>query len=158
MAKIDIRPAQQGDEDAVAALLGPGDAEHAAALPHVFNDRQTRLRARALLAAASREDAALLLAETNGRIAGLICLELHRGQVSPGEEERRYAWILSIDVSPARRRRGVGRALIAAGETWAKEHGASHLEFDVWEFNQGAMAFYRALGYAPMSRMLSKPL
>jgi len=158
MAKIDIRPAQQGDETAVAALLGPGDAEHAAALPHVFNDCQTRLRARALMLNASREDAALLLATKEDVAVGLICLELHQGQTSPGEEKRRYAWILSIDVLPRHRRHGVGRALIAAGEAWAKDQGASHLEFDVWEFNQGALAFYRALGYAPISRMLSKPL
>lgn len=94
----------------------------------------------------------------SGGVIGLICLELHQGQVSPGEEGRRYAWVLSINVLPRHRRTGVGRTLLQAGEAWAKGQGASHLEFDVWEFNRGAVAFYRTLGYVPMSRMMSKPL
>jgi ribosomal protein S18 acetylase RimI-like enzyme len=34
--------------------------------------------------------------------------------------------------------------------------GADTIELNVWEFNRGAMAFYRQLGYRTTSRKMSK--
>lgn len=48
-------------------------------------------------------------------------------------------------VSKTCRRVGVGRRLFEACREWAKARGASSLELDCWEANQGAMRFHESL-------------
>jgi GNAT superfamily N-acetyltransferase len=54
--------------------------------------------------------------------------------------------------------RGAGRALMNAAEAWAREHGAERLHLNVWEFNEGAIAFYERLGYVTFSRNMWRKL
>lgn len=55
--------------------------------------------------------------------------------------------IMGIAVDPAYRRRGIGKSLLAAGESWAKEQGAAGIRLVSGESRTGAHAFYRSLGY-----------
>ena len=52
-----------------------------------------------------------------------------------------------IAVDPACRRQGVGRALLAAGEAWARSQGAEAMRLVSGESRKGAYAFYASLGY-----------
>ena len=45
------------------------------------------------------------------------------------------------------RRQGVGRALLAAGEAWARSQGAEAMRLVSGESRKGAHAFYASLGY-----------
>ena len=45
--------------------------------------------------------------------------------------------------------KGVGGALMASAEAWAREHGYRKLTLNVFEGNQAARAVYEHLGYAP---------
>jgi GNAT superfamily N-acetyltransferase len=45
-----------------------------------------------------------------------------------------------------------------AAEAWAREHGATRLVLNVWEFNAGALRFYETLGYSAFSRNMWKSL
>ena len=45
------------------------------------------------------------------------------------------------------RRQGVGRALMAAAEEWAREVGVRKLELHVFPYNDAAIALYEGLGY-----------
>ena len=71
---------------------------------------------------------------------------------------RYYASIDDLVVRESWRQRGVGRALMARAEQWARERGLETIEFGVWEFNAGAIRFYEQLGYTTLSRTMSKPL
>ena len=55
--------------------------------------------------------------------------------------------VLGIAVSSACRRQGVGRALLAAGEVWARSQGAEAVRLVSGESRKGAHAFYASLGY-----------
>ena len=101
-------------------------------------------------------DAALLVAESNSKVVGLVHLEIAEQIGGPGEFSRKTGWVLSIDVEEQHRRKGIGKALMEAGEQWAASKGASHIEFDVWDFNHGAIHFYESLGYRVMSHTMSK--
>ena len=59
--------------------------------------------------------------------------------------QRLILWFLYI--SPAWRRRGVGRALLAAAETWFRERGATRIMLVSGVHRPEAHAFYRACGY-----------
>ena len=51
--------------------------------------------------------------------------------------------VVNLAVSHTARRRGVGRALMQAGEAWARERGFTVLSLDVWSTNERALEFYR---------------
>ena len=57
------------------------------------------------------------------------------------------AYVGSVMVDPDYRRRGVGRALLAAAAEWGREHGIEKLELHVFPWNEGAIALYEAVGF-----------
>ena len=57
-------------------------------------------------------------------------------------------------VDEAHRREGVGAELMAFVRDWAKEQGFHRLELNMWEFNEGALAFYEALGFTTYRRYM----
>jgi len=64
----------------------------------------------------------------------------------------------SLAVKEGFRRSGVGRALMERAHQWARDKGVTQVELGVWEFNEGAMAFYEKLGYRPASRKMRRVL
>jgi RimJ/RimL family protein N-acetyltransferase len=54
---------------------------------------------------------------------------------------------LGLMVARGFRRRGIGRALMAAAETWALEVGVRKIELHVFPHNTAAIALYEGLGY-----------
>jgi len=63
-------------------------------------------------------------------------------------------------VDPAVRRQGIGSALAKTVKTWACERGTAHLETQVTEDNEPAIAFYHELGFEDMGQrepLLSNP-
>jgi len=92
-----------------------------------------------------------------GFIAGLV--GQYRDGVTRGEAHGTVtmarAWM-----DPQARRRGIGRALANAVESWACSKGAKMLEVQVTENNGPAIEFYRKLGFADTGRrepLLSNP-
>ena len=63
-------------------------------------------------------------------------------------------------VSSACRRQGVGSALLAAGEEWARSMGAVAVRLVSGESRKGAHAFYQSLGYRgnKLQRNFKKPV
>lgn len=63
-----------------------------------------------------------------------------------------WAGLSCLAVTPAARRRGIGRALTLAGLNAACRHGADNAFLQVEVQNSGALALYTALGFAPVDR------
>lgn len=55
-------------------------------------------------------------------------------------------WLEDLFVQPAHRRAGIGRALLAEVAGIAAERGCARLEWSALDWNEPALAFYRALG------------
>jgi GNAT superfamily N-acetyltransferase len=63
-----------------------------------------------------------------------------------------------ISVRPAFRRRGCGKALIAAVRELARELQVDRVGLDHWEFNRAAHDFFAQQGFVTISeRMWTKP-
>jgi ribosomal protein S18 acetylase RimI-like enzyme len=84
-----------------------------------------------------------LVVEMDGHLVGM-------GGIRPSG--RRRAEVLRVRVHPATRRRGVGRALMAALEQRAGQLGMVELHLDTATNQPEAMAFYRSLGYREVGR------
>ena len=63
-------------------------------------------------------------------------------------------------VVPDRRRQGVGRALVAAFERWARDLGCRELASDTWPENAASIDAHRRLGFREVDRVVTfrKPL
>jgi ribosomal protein S18 acetylase RimI-like enzyme len=84
-----------------------------------------------------------LVAEQDGHLVGM-------GGIRPSGQRR--AEVLRVRVHPATRRRGVGRALMAALERRAGQLGLRELHLDTATNQPEAMAFYGSLGYQEVGR------
>ena len=62
-------------------------------------------------------------------------------------------YLSNIAVMPGSRDRGIGRALLSAGEEAAAHDGGKRVVLDVEEGNEGAQAFYGRTGYRFVSRI-----
>ena len=68
------------------------------------------------------------------------------------------AFLYDIEVVADHRGQGLGRALLAAGEVAAREHGAAALELNVFGANTAAADLYRTSGYQITTQQLRKDL
>lgn len=71
---------------------------------------------------------------------------------------RHGIWLEDLFVNDTQRGRGYGRALIASLAEVCVERGYSRLEWTVLDWNDPAIAFYRALGAQPMGEWTTQRL
>ena len=71
------------------------------------------------------------------------------GSVASGVAAYADDWVgfRSIEVDPARRREGLGRAVMAALLEWGAEQGAATAYLQVLADNESALALYAGLGF-----------
>jgi len=140
---IQIREAAPDDAAPVAELLGHlGYPADAGTIP-------TRL------AAVSAGGGTVLLAVTaQGAAVGLVGLQTFPVLHAPAP----VAYITALVVDPTTRGQGVGRALVAAAERWAREAGCGRLTVTSAEHRAGAHAFYPQLGLPYTGRRYSRLL
>lgn len=96
---------------------------------------------RAVMARAAGPKETLVLREDD-RVAAAAFVGAHRG----------VGVMHALHVAPAFRKRGLGRAMVAACAAFAAENGAATLAFPVEADNAGALALYRGLGMIEVSR------
>jgi GNAT superfamily N-acetyltransferase len=70
----------------------------------------------------------------------------------------RDGYIGELVVAERASRHGIGRALIAAADGWARDCGLSNLTLHTGAFNTNARAFYAALGFAEEEVRLTRPI
>jgi ribosomal protein S18 acetylase RimI-like enzyme len=86
----------------------------------------------------------MLVAEADGVVVGMLHLQVSRFGFAE----------LGLSVDRAWRGRGVGSALMRAGEVWARGRGLHKLSLEVFPTNEAALALYRRLGYVEEGRRL----
>ncbi|MBB4129416.1 GNAT family N-acetyltransferase [Xanthomonas sp. 3075] len=120
-----IRPYQASDWARICAIHDAARMEElqAAALPHAFLPLQVAAQREGLF------DYRVQVAERDGYLAGFVA-----------DDGQELAWLY---VDPASRRRGVGKALVAAVQT-ANPGG---LSLELLEGNAAALAFYLTCGF-----------
>jgi GNAT superfamily N-acetyltransferase len=137
---VDIRPAGPADLPEVlrlVALLHPEDAPP-----------DPDPAARALTEILSRDDHALLVAETGGAIVGTLHLVISPNLTHDGAP---WAIVENVVVDEARRASGIGRALMEEAERRARDAGCYKVQLMSAD-QRGVGAFYETLGFEPRAR------
>lgn len=155
-----IRRAEEGDVDALAEMYVELHNFHAAAVPSRLRtvgrvDDRLIHGIRKILA---NPGAAILIASAGDKVVGFAEVHVRETEEDPAIVQRRYAHLQSLAVSPAYRRQGLGRELVRAAHQWAREHGATEIQVDIWEFPGGPLAFYDKLGYVTERRRMVRRL
>jgi GNAT superfamily N-acetyltransferase len=140
-----IRTAATDDAPAIAALVTQLGYE---AAPHEVGERLARLLARP---SAQR----FFVAERDGRLLGWVHVE-----TAESVDSGSYAHIAGLVVDRSHRRQGIGAALMAEAEAWARQQGCPVVRLRSSAARTRAHRFYEELGYANVKTQYAfvKPL
>jgi len=135
-------------------IATPDDAPALAHLNAAFKGVDEPPEQLAACMPAVRDIETALLAELDGELAGFACLRVVPCLLYAAP----YAELTELYVEPAYRRRGVGRALIAAAERLARERAAEDVIIMTRINNAAAQALYRTMGYDSYAVALHRKL
>lgn len=131
---MQLRPAGPDDAPALARLSGEFG----------YSDQLAPLRERLELLLDS-PDQTIWLAEEDGAVLGWMNARVNYQLESPPHAE-----ITGLVVTARRRSQGIGAALVAQAERWAREHGLNELRVRSRLERPRAHAFYQRQGYAEL--------
>lgn len=137
-----LREARESDLDTIIDLIR-GLAEYEREPEAVTFDRD-ELRHHLF---GPRPYAEVLIAETETGASAGFALFFHNFSTWTGKPG---IWLEDLFVRPEHRRAGYGRALLNRLARLAIERGCGRLEWSVLDWNEPAIAFYRALGARAM--------
>jgi GNAT superfamily N-acetyltransferase len=109
-----------------------------------------------LLEGVARNAGIVRVAEADGRALGWAVGWPETDALYVVEAERRYFYISELYVEEGLRGKGIGRALIASCEDWARAQDIRIARIGVIHDNDGAAATYARAGYAPYAARLTK--
>ena len=141
---------------AVRAVIRNARVEDAAALKKLllglgYASSLGQVRRR-IAETASASDTAIFVAEGERAVLGIVsihCLPLLHTEGKLGR-------ITSLVVAPGFRQRGVGKALVAAVEKFARQRGCARLEVTSGDQRSEAHAFYESMGFRRTSQRFIK--
>jgi ribosomal protein S18 acetylase RimI-like enzyme len=149
---MEIRAATERDLGTLEALFEELDGQHRERLPTRFRAPTERARSHEHLLGLLAKPSTILIAGD----LGFVHVVLRDALAAPIFVPRRFAMIDNLVVAARARRRGIGRALVAAADEWARQRGATDVELAVYAINDEALAFYRALGFADLVYRLTR--
>ena len=95
----------------------------------------------------------VFVAESAGHVVGFVAAGTRNHWAGDTD-----AYIGELAVATEHTARGVGRALVTAVESWARDAGYARITLETGALNHGARAFYHQLGYTDEEVVLTRPL
>ena len=154
-----IREATPFDDENLCRLFDEADKLHRDHLPERFQAPKGPARDKAfILGLLADQTVAVFVVERDGKLLGLVQAAVKDTPPLSIFVPRCYVVVNTLVVKEGFRQQGIGQKLMDKVHQWALSKGADEVELNVYEVNQGAIAFYRHLGYATMSQKMSKSL
>jgi len=149
-----IRPAIDTDYEAVCRVFAEGDAFHSRGRPDLFRPATPSRSIEFFEYSLKDEERGLWVAENHEGIVGLVEWHVETRPERPNMFARRFIMVESLLVSETAQRQGIGTALMKTVHDWGRERQLTEIELNVHEFNQGAISFYKGLGYRTSLRRM----
>ena len=149
-----VRPADYEELARINEIRRYVNDVHVAGRPDTFRPGFCRELEQVLYRRYETENWNILAAVVNGKIAGFATVEYLDRPESPYNLARRMYHVEKFGVDPAFHRMGVATALVAYMKQDAARRGYPRIELDMWEFNQGALAFYENVGFQTYRRYM----
>lgn len=100
------------------------------------------------------ENKDIFVAERDGIICGFACIQYVDRSETPFMAARKFYSVDEFGVDEKFRRQGIATELIEFIRSEAKRLGMNRVELNMWEFNEGALAFYEAVGFKTYRRYM----
>lgn len=103
-------------------------------------------------------DGAVLVAEVDREVVGFVTIWARYRSTEPDDDTAEHGFVSDLVVAATNRGRGIGRALLRAAESRARDAGARSLRLSVKADNAAARSLYAAEGFEPSEILLEKRL
>jgi ribosomal-protein-alanine N-acetyltransferase len=123
-----------------------GDLDVMYALDVVCFEKPFRFTPSAMRRFAEAKMARVVIAEESDALAGFVIFHIEE------VEKRRFGYIVTLDVVPELRRRGIAEALMNEAERQARMDGCTALVLHVFTDNEVAIRFYTGKGFVRSHR------
>ena len=154
MGNVTVRFAEDRDLDRVNELRKQVNDVHVAGKPEVFKPGFGDELRDYIFEIRKDPNKEIVVAELEGNVCGFAVLNHISRPENPFMYERDFLDVDEFGVDEACRRRGVASAMMRFIRDYAKEKGFHRLELNMWEFNDGALAFYEAFGFKTFRRYM----
>ncbi len=152
--RVIVRFAREEDLERVNELRKQVNDLHVAGRPDVFKPGFCDELRDYLYVIWKSPEQKIVVAEAGGTVCGFAVLNHIVRPENPFMFVRDYLDIDEFCVDKAFRRRGAASEMIRFILDFAKEQGFTRLELNMWEFNEGALAFYEAAGFKTYRRYM----
>ena len=149
-----VRFAKEKDLDIINELRKQVNDIHVEGRPDLFKagfGAEIRDFAKVIM---SGENSDIIVAERNGIICGMVCVDYVNKPETPYSKARSFYHVQEIAVDANHRRQGVAKELLEFMIADAKKRKLGKIELDVWEFNDSAIEFYQAVGFRQTRRWM----
>ena len=151
---MQVRMAVEADKPAINALRRQVKLLHTEGRPEFFAPGFPQELADHLNVIFEQENSEVVVAEQDGQVVGFACLAYVEKPAFVFRNALKYCDIDELGVDERFRRQGIGRAMFEFIKVRAAERGFSRIELNMWEFNEGALRFYEALGFRTYRRYM----
>ena len=152
--KVLVRPADYEELARINEIRRYVNDVHVAGRPDTFRPGFCQELEQVLYRRFETENWNILAAVVDGKIAGFASVEYLDRPESPYNLARKMYHVEEFGVDPAFHRKGVATALVEYMKRDAAQRGYPRIELDMWEFNQGALAFYENVGFQTYRRYM----
>ena len=151
---MEVRFAKENELDRVNELRKQVNDVHVAGKPDVFKPGFCDELKNFINVIRDDPEQEIVVAVMNSVICGFAIIHHINKPENPFMKERDFLDIDEFCVDEAYRRKGVATSLISFIMDYAKENGFHRIELNMWEFNQGALAFYESVGFETFRRYM----
>ena len=153
-----IRFAEEKDLEQVNEIRKQVNALHVNGRPGTFKAGFSEELRNYIIKAFHDPQKRIVVCEKDGRICAFAALLHTVRPESAHRMEMRFLEINELGVDEAYRRQGIGTELIAFIRNYAEQSGYDRMELNMWEFNEGALKFYEAVGFSTYRRYMEMNL
>ena len=152
--KVQVRPATFEELARINEIRRYVNDVHVTGRPDTFRPGFCSELEQILYKRFEMENWVILAAVLEGEIAGFASVEYVERPETPYNRARKMYHVEEFGVDPNFHRRGAATALVAYMKQDAAKRGYPRIELDMWEFNQGALAFYENVGFQTYRRYM----
>lgn len=153
-----VRFAREDELERVNAIRRQVNELHVTGRPDVFKDGFPDELRDYIYEIWKDPDKGIVVAEKDGEIGGFAVLDHVTKPETPFMFVRDYLDVDEFGVDERFRRQGAASEMIRFIRDYARERGFKKIELNMWEFNEGALAFYEAAGFTTYRRYMEMKL